>query len=130
MRKIKTVLLMTALFGILSGLSSQAFAQEKRERQASCTCFDVAQIIDHCEPGDGVWWEKDFIECTSGDAGMVFTVVNHEDSDLVSDYSCVVMRDNPETRQPLEERSANLTYDEVGACQEELIAAYEILTTE
>ena len=57
-------------------------------------------------------------------------MVNHEDSELVSDYSCVVMRDNPETRQPLEERSANLNDDEVGACQEELIAAYEILTTE
>ncbi len=61
---------------------------------------------------------------------MVFAVVNHEDSELVSDYSCVVMRDNPETRQPLEERSANLDYDEVQACQEELWAAYEILTTE
>ncbi len=61
---------------------------------------------------------------------MVFAVVSHENSDLVSDYSCVVMRDNPETRQPLEVRSANLDYDEVGACQEELIAAYEILTTE
>lgn len=130
MRTIKAVLLMAALFGILSGLSSQAFAQEKRERPASCPCFDVALITDHCEPGDGVWWEKNFIECTSGSAGMVFAVVSHDNSDLVSDNSCVVMRDNPETRQPLEERSANLNDDEVGACQEELIAAYEILTTE